>query len=170
MSRVMVGVGLCALDLGQDLLERARSVPPAEEGHNENLQVISSHMLSSLPTYHPPTPPKGTLLSNRLSLVLSNPFLTAFPSPEQRAVRSAKYELTRISVITPIRVSHFLDIDIYFSSYGIGAKGERLRYPGQGAVRVMRVRRKIMLPSVSLSLLFVCGSFWSKSLPMGFCR
>ena len=50
---------------------------------------------------------------------------------------------------TPIHVAHHLDIDIHFSSKGVGAKGEKLKYGAPGGVRVLRIRRKVMLPNVS---------------------
>lgn len=52
--------------------------------------------------------------------------------------------------ITPIRVTHELLLQVYYSIYGESVKGEKIKGPGE--LRLMSVRVPIHLPSVSHSL------------------
>ncbi|ORY32185.1 hypothetical protein BCR39DRAFT_524504 [Naematelia encephala] len=53
-------------------------------------------------------------------------------------------------LITPIRVSHAFEIDIFFSVFGTQPSGKTMRPSGPGELRVMRVRRPVVLPGVCL--------------------
>jgi hypothetical protein len=57
-------------------------------------------------------------------------------------------------VDTPIHVAHHLDMDIHFSTRGVDARGvvKRDGSGSAGGVRVLRIRRKVMLPNVSLGI------------------
>lgn len=55
----------------------------------------------------------------------------------------------RRSIVTPIKVSHSLIYEIYFSVWGETDKGEPMSKPGPGGLRFMKVQRPIAVPSVS---------------------
>ena len=56
---------------------------------------------------------------------------------------------TQQSVKTPLRVSHQLEITVYFSVYGQDARGASLQSNGPGELRMLRVTRNIVVPPVS---------------------
>lgn len=60
--------------------------------------------------------------------------------------------------ITPIRVTHELLLQVYYSIHGESVKGEKIK--GHGELRLMSVRVPIHLPSVSHGLHYV---FWMKN-------
>lgn len=53
-------------------------------------------------------------------------------------------------VVTPITVSHHLVLEVFFSVYGEDDRGEKMRIPGPGGLRMLRVSRPITLPSCAL--------------------
>ena len=63
--------------------------------------------------------------------------------------RFANFARSSLSVKTPLRVSHELGFDLFYSVYGEDDKGSKLRKAGPGELRVMRVARSVVLPSVS---------------------
>jgi hypothetical protein len=63
---------------------------------------------------------------------------------------SAKYAHSR-RTITPIRVSHDLLIQFFYSVEGQATSGRSIEGPGE--LRMMQVKVKLMIPSVSLSYL-----------------
>lgn len=56
---------------------------------------------------------------------------------------------TTRGVQTPIHVSHVLQVDMFFSVYGLDSAGKSLHRRGAGGLQVMRVSREVMLPAVS---------------------
>lgn len=76
--------------------------------------------------------------------------------------RRAKTALTSISIITPIKVSHSLVTEVYFSVYGETDRSEKMSRPGPVGLRLLKISRPIILPSVSphhmaeCSLIRVC--------------
>jgi hypothetical protein len=50
---------------------------------------------------------------------------------------------------TPIRVSHSFALDIFFSIQGETEAGEPMAKPGAGGLRVLRVNKPAIVPSVS---------------------
>lgn len=61
--------------------------------------------------------------------------------------------------ITPIRVTHELLLQIYYSIHGESVKGEKIKGPGE--LRMMSVRVPTHLPSVSHSLPYL---IWIKNI------
>lgn len=61
--------------------------------------------------------------------------------------------------ITPIRVTHELLLQVYYSIYGESVKREKIKGPGE--LRLMSVRIPIHLPSVSHSLHYLV---WMKNI------
>lgn len=59
------------------------------------------------------------------------------------------FPLTLISIITPIKVSHGLIAEIYFSIYGETDQSQKKTRPGPGGLRVLKISRPIIVPSVS---------------------
>jgi hypothetical protein len=57
--------------------------------------------------------------------------------------------MSRRRIVTPIKVSHSLIYEIYFSVWGETDKGEPMSKPGPGGLRFMKVQRPIAVPSVS---------------------
>lgn len=52
-------------------------------------------------------------------------------------------------VVTPITVSHTITLEIAFSVWGEDDLGNKMEKPGYGGLRVMRVSRPVLVPSVS---------------------
>lgn len=55
--------------------------------------------------------------------------------------------LLTCSIITPIEVYHAFNVEVYFSVFGENEYGEGIN--GPGGLRVMRLQRPVVLPSVS---------------------
>lgn len=53
-------------------------------------------------------------------------------------------------IITPIKVSHSLVSEIYFSVWGEDDRGIELSIPGPGGLRFLRIEKPVILPSCSL--------------------
>ncbi|KAL1405312.1 hypothetical protein Q8F55_008939 [Vanrija albida] len=53
-------------------------------------------------------------------------------------------------VVTPINVSHALVLEVFFSVYGEDDKGQPMKVPGPGGLRMLRVSRPVVLPSCAL--------------------
>jgi hypothetical protein len=53
------------------------------------------------------------------------------------------------SVETPLRVSHEIVFEVYFSVANEDARGRALPVPGPGGLRFLRVQKPIIVPSVS---------------------
>ena len=56
-------------------------------------------------------------------------------------------ELTS-SVETPIKVSHILRLEVFFSVHGENVQGEKFPDGGPGELRVMKVDKKVVVPAV----------------------
>ncbi|KLT41789.1 hypothetical protein CC85DRAFT_247074 [Cutaneotrichosporon oleaginosum] len=52
-------------------------------------------------------------------------------------------------VVTPITVTHNLVLEVFFSVWGEDDRGEAMKLPGPGGLRMLRVSRPITLPSVN---------------------
>ena len=59
-------------------------------------------------------------------------------------------KLNHDRVLTPLHVSHQLEIDVRFSVHAEDAAGKRLHVIGPGELRVLRISRQTVMPSVSL--------------------
>ena len=57
--------------------------------------------------------------------------------------------LTGTSVVTPIRVSHILETQIFFSVHGFDARDQPVLKNGPGQLRIMRLQTRVVLPAVS---------------------
>jgi hypothetical protein len=53
-------------------------------------------------------------------------------------------------VVTPITVTHNLVLEVFFSVWGEDDRGEPMKLPGPGGLRMLRVSRPITLPSCAL--------------------
>ncbi|BEI91598.1 uncharacterized protein CcaverHIS019_0404180 [Cutaneotrichosporon cavernicola] len=53
-------------------------------------------------------------------------------------------------VVTPITVTHNLVLEVFFSVWGEDDRGEPMKVPGPGGLRLLRVSRPITLPSCAL--------------------
>lgn len=53
-------------------------------------------------------------------------------------------------VVTPITVSHKLILEVFFSVYGEDDRGRKLKSPGPGGLRMLRISRPAMIPSCSM--------------------
>jgi hypothetical protein len=53
-------------------------------------------------------------------------------------------------VVTPISVSHHLIMEVYFSVWSEDDRGERMKIPGPGGLRMLRVSRPVTIPSCNL--------------------
>ncbi|CAK9786974.1 unnamed protein product [Cutaneotrichosporon oleaginosum] len=53
-------------------------------------------------------------------------------------------------VVTPITVTHNLVLEVFFSVWGEDDRGEAMKLPGPGGLRMLRVSRPITLPSCAL--------------------
>ena len=74
--------------------------------------------------------------------------MTRDPPPYQcKLKRKAVQLIERIN--TPIQVSHNLVQEVYFSVYGEDQLGRRMARPMDGGLRVMRIKRSVVVPSVS---------------------
>jgi len=51
-------------------------------------------------------------------------------------------------VKTPIKVSHTLQIEVFFSVYGQDQQGQPMKTPGPGGSRLLKIQRPVMVPSV----------------------
>jgi hypothetical protein len=52
---------------------------------------------------------------------------------------------------TPIHIAHTLESEVFFSIWGKTEFGEDMKRPGPGGLQVMRIKRPVVVPSVSLS-------------------
>jgi hypothetical protein len=50
--------------------------------------------------------------------------------------------------ITPVKVTHALVTEVYFSVYGEDQSGKPMLRPGNGGLRVLKVKKEVVLPSV----------------------
>ena len=57
---------------------------------------------------------------------------------------------TLTGVKTPIKVSHTLQIEIFFSMFGQDQKGQPMKHPGPGGSRLLKIQRPVIVPSVRL--------------------
>lgn len=55
-------------------------------------------------------------------------------------------------ITTPIQITHALTTEMFFSIWGETATGEAMKMPGPGGLRVMRVTRPVVVPSVGPSV------------------
>jgi hypothetical protein len=53
-------------------------------------------------------------------------------------------------VVTPINVAHHLVMEVYFSVWSEDDRGEKMRIPGPGGLRLLRVSRPVTIPSCTL--------------------
>lgn len=53
-------------------------------------------------------------------------------------------------VVTPITVSHKLILEVFFSVFGEDDRGRKLKSPGPGGLRMLRISRPAMIPSCSM--------------------
>lgn len=53
------------------------------------------------------------------------------------------------SVVTPIKVSHALLAEVFFSVYGEDEKGKPMTRPGAGGLKILRINRPVLVSSVS---------------------
>lgn len=51
-------------------------------------------------------------------------------------------------MISPIHVGHKLVAEVYFSVHGEDDQGQTMAKPGPGGLRVMRISRPVVVPSV----------------------
>lgn len=58
---------------------------------------------------------------------------------------------------TPIKVSHALQIELYFSIYGQDPRGQPMKYAGPGGSRMLKINRAVVVPSVSIVSSPSCG-------------
>jgi hypothetical protein len=52
-------------------------------------------------------------------------------------------------LVTPIKVSHTIVVEVWFSVYGETEEAKPMYKPGPGGVRVLRIQRAVIVPSVS---------------------
>lgn len=52
-------------------------------------------------------------------------------------------------VVTPIRVTHNINLEVFFSVFGEDDRGQKMKIPGPGGLRMLRISRPVILPSVS---------------------
>lgn len=52
-------------------------------------------------------------------------------------------------VLTPIRVNHAIVLEVFFSVFGEDDRGRPMKTPGPGGLRMLRISRPVILPSVS---------------------
>ena len=53
-------------------------------------------------------------------------------------------------VVTPINVTHHLVMEVYFSVWSEDDRGEKMKLPGPGGLRMLRVSRPVTIPSCTL--------------------
>lgn len=51
-------------------------------------------------------------------------------------------------VKTPIKVSHSLQLEVFFSIYGQDQQGQTMKTPGPGGSRLLKIHRPVIVPSV----------------------
>jgi hypothetical protein len=67
----------------------------------------------------------------------------------RKIVRHLVRDLLTFRTLTPIHIAHTLVAEVFFSVWGITEYGEKMIRPGPGGLQVMRIKRPIVVPSVS---------------------